>query len=60
MPEEIAVASLANWFISMIHWWLENTIKWTYTAEKLQQKRCPISPGPVFLLVDTTYPIIMK
>ncbi|GCF08659.1 TetR family transcriptional regulator [Dictyobacter arantiisoli] len=24
MPEEIAVASLANWFISMIRWWLEN------------------------------------
>src|SRR5260370_8648277 len=24
MPEEIAVASLANWLISMIRWWLEN------------------------------------
>jgi hypothetical protein len=26
MPEELAVASLANWFISMIRWWLENGI----------------------------------
>lgn len=24
MPEELAVASLANWLISMIRWWLEN------------------------------------
>jgi hypothetical protein len=24
MPEELAVASLANWLISMIQWWLEN------------------------------------
>lgn len=26
MPEDLAVASLANWFISMIRWWLENSM----------------------------------
>lgn len=29
MPEELAVASLANWLISMIRWWLENEMPYS-------------------------------
>ncbi|GHO56859.1 TetR/AcrR family transcriptional regulator [Ktedonobacter robiniae] len=40
MPEELAVASLTNWLISMIRWWLENGMpyppsKWRFGAPPL-------------------------
>jgi AcrR family transcriptional regulator len=49
MPEEVAIMSLANWFVGMLTWWLESGMAYTPSQMAIWSLRC-ITQGYVTAL----------